>query len=171
MECGADADRDQNAIFLGVHGVKSGLIVIIKSYAMQQTVQGVQQEFTLNGQAAFLRPACGDIDADGDVHIDRFAWFGKLERQNVRRAGLICMARGQLGHTIVIDKQQADSRHGAMSVQSGLDEPIAHPGGVDTRTHRWIGIDLHDDVGVVGVARGVRVSGVRFARFRRDVGV
>lgn len=135
MEDRADADSRQDSVFLGVHAGEGVVFMIIMSKAMQDSVQDVQQDLMLKSMSTLGRLTPGFVNADEDVNIQRSAGsgrkaIGKIERQNVRRAGhigILQMGRShfRIGHELNPDLSHSTSNPRGMFRQ----EPKRHQRG------------------------------------------
>ena len=82
-----DADGAQDSIFLGVHRVIGGGVMVIVAAAVQQPVHRVEHEFAFDAMAKLRRATGGFVNAGDDVNLDRFSLIGAQEGQDIRRSG------------------------------------------------------------------------------------
>ncbi len=106
MERLAYADRSENLIFASVHRLPFALILVIEARTMQQAVNAIQKQFSLNGMAMFQGTPRRLVRGHHDVS---FNWPGgirpEVERQDVSRLGDTGMPLVQMYHPRIIDDE------------------------------------------------------------------
>jgi hypothetical protein len=71
VEDGADADGGEEDVFAGVHAAGLGGGGVVVTLDVEEGVEGVEEEFVVEGVVEFLGATAGFVEADDGVEVNR----------------------------------------------------------------------------------------------------
>jgi len=141
----ADADRGEDSILLTVHGAFGVGEMIIEAGAMEEAVNGIEEQFAAQGESALAGLAARPVDTDGDIGIDGPGLARGGEGQDVSGLGFPEVAVVESAHEVVVDDEHTDA-DGVMRDMSERGEEL----GLDPIRINGIGDAGHHGDGHIG---------------------